>query len=162
VVLYDINWEMMAAGRPKTLASPHCGLVSFVQGDAEKIALPDHNFDAAMVGFGIRNLTHFEKGFKEMYRVLKKGGVFMCLEFSEPVTPWFRRLYDFYSFHVMPLVGKILANCQPAYTYLPESIRLFPNPEELKSILEQIGFRNVKYRRLTDGIAVIHLGRKAG
>ena len=162
VVLYDINWEMMAAGRPKTSASPHCGLVSFVQGDAEKIALPDHSFDAAMVGFGIRNLTHFEKGFKEMYRVLKKGGVFMCLEFSEPVTPWFRRLYDFYSFHVMPLVGKILANCQPAYAYLPESIRLFPNPEELKSILEQIGFRNVKYRRLTDGIAVIHLGRKAG
>ncbi|MGA2229189.1 MAG: class I SAM-dependent methyltransferase, partial [Syntrophobacteraceae bacterium] len=102
------------------------------------------------------------KGFKEMYRVLKPGGVFMCLEFSEPVTPWFRSLYDFYSFHVMPFVGKILANCQPAYAYLPESIRLFPKPEELKSILEQIGLANVRYRRLTDGIAVIHLGRKAG
>ena len=94
-----------------------------------------------MVGFGIRNLTHFEKGFREMHRVLKTGGTFMCLEFSEPVTPWFRCLYDFYSFHVMPLIGKVLANCQPAYTYLPESIRLFPNPGELKSILERIGFQ---------------------
>lgn len=160
VVLYDINWEMMAAGRRKTSVSPHAGLVCSVQGDAEKMAFPDGSFDAAMVGFGIRNLTHFEKGFREMHRVLKTGGVFMCLEFSEPVTPWFRCLYDFYSFHVMPLIGKVLANCQPAYVYLPESIRLFPNPDELKSILEQIGFRNVSYRRLTDGIAVVHIGKK--
>lgn len=160
VVLYDINWEMIAAGRPKTYASPHSHLVCTVQGDAENIALPDETFDAAMVGFGIRNLTHFEKGFQEMHRVLKKGGVFMCLEFSEPVTPWFRRLYDFYSFHIMPLMGKVFAGCQPAYTYLPESIRLFPSPGELKSILEGIGFRSVIYKRLTDGIAVVHLGVK--
>jgi demethylmenaquinone methyltransferase/2-methoxy-6-polyprenyl-1,4-benzoquinol methylase len=161
VVLYDINWEMMAAGWPKTSASPYSSLVCSVQGDAEKIAFPDNSFDAAMVGFGIRNLTHFEKGFMEMHRVLKVGGVFMCLEFSEPVTPWFRRVYDFYSFHVMPLIGKVLANCQPAYIYLPESIRLFPNPDELKSILERIGFRNMRYRRFTNGIAVVHLGKKA-
>ncbi len=160
VVLYDINWEMMAAGRPKTSASPYSGRVCYVQGDAEKITFPDETFDAAMVGFGIRNLTHFEKGFAEMHRVLKPGGTLMCLEFSEPVTPWFRCLYDFYSFHVMPLVGKVLANCRPAYAYLPESIRLFPNPDELKSILEQIGFEDVRFRRLTDGIAVVHLGKK--
>ncbi len=162
VVLYDINREMMAAGRYKTSASRYRCLIDSVQGDAEKIAFPDDSFDATMVGFGIRNLTHFEKGFREMHRVLRPGGVFMCLEFSEPVTPWFRRLYDFYSFHVMPFIGKVLADCQPAYTYLPESIRLFPNPDELKSILERIGFRNVRYRRLTDGIAVIHLGNKTG
>lgn len=162
IVLYDINWEMMDAGRPKTAASAHRGMVSWVQGDAERIAFPDNSFDAAMVGFGIRNLTHFENGFREMHRVLKPGGTFMCLEFSEPVTPWFRRLYDFYSFHVMPLLGKVLANCQPAYTYLPESIRLFPNPDRLKAILERIGLSNVRYRRLTDGIAVVHLGKKAG
>jgi demethylmenaquinone methyltransferase/2-methoxy-6-polyprenyl-1,4-benzoquinol methylase len=162
VVLYDINWEMMAAGRPKTKASPHRDLVSLVQGDAEALTFPDNCFDAVMVGFGIRNLTHFEEGFRQMHRVLKAGGIFMCLEFSEPVTPWFRQLYDFYSFHIMPCLGRVLAGCQPAYTYLPESIRLFPNPDELKSILERIGLRDVTYRRLTGGIAVIHLGKKTG
>jgi len=162
IMLYDINWEMMAAGRLKTLASPHHGLIQCVQGDAERIGFPDGCFDAAMVGFGIRNLTHVEEGFREMCRVLKTGGVFMCLEFSEPVTPWFRWLYDFYSFHIMPSLGRVLAGCRPAYAYLPESIRLFPKPDELKSILERIGLRDVRYRRLTDGIAVIHLGKKAG
>lgn len=160
VVLYDINWQMMAAGRPKTAATPDGPLVSYVQGDAETIGFPDETFDAAMVGFGIRNLTHFENGFREMYRVLKKGGVFMCLEFSQPVTPWFRALYDFYSFYLMPYIGKALANCGPAYCYLPESIRLFPGADELKAILERIGFCRVTYRRLTDGIAVVHLGKK--
>ena len=160
VALYDINWQMMAAGRPKTTATPDGALVSCVQGDAETIGFPDETFDAAMVGFGIRNLTHFENGFREMHRVLKKGGVFMCLEFSQPVTPWFRALYDFYSFYLMPYIGKALANCGPAYCYLPESIRLFPGADELKAILERIGFGRVTYRRLTDGIAVVHLGRK--
>lgn len=160
VTLYDINWEMMVAGRPKTNATPHAGHVRYVQGDAENISFPDESFDAAMVGFGIRNLTHFEKGFAEMHRVLKKGGVFMCLEFSEPVTPWFRRLYDFYSFYLMPMIGKALANCGPAYAYLPESIRMFPGAEELKAILERTGFYDVRYRRLTNGISVAHVGRK--
>lgn len=162
LVLYDINWEMMAAGRPKTLLSPYRNNVTWVQGDAEFIAFPDNSFDAAMVGFGIRNLTHFERGFREMHRVLKPGGTFLCLEFSEPATPWFRQLYDFYSFHIMPLVGKVFAGCQPAYAYLPESIRLFPKPDQLKAILEDIGFHKVAYRRLTDGIAVAHLGKKTG
>jgi len=161
IMLYDINREMMNAGRAKTNASPNAGMISFVQGNAEHIAFPDNSFDAAMVGFGIRNLTHFENGFKEMHRVIKPGAVFMCLEFSEPVTPWFRTLYDFYSFHIMPLVGKVLAGCRPAYAYLPESIRLFPDPDRLKNILEEIGLRDVRYRRLTDGIAVVHLGYKA-
>ncbi|MEM5789700.1 MAG: ubiquinone/menaquinone biosynthesis methyltransferase, partial [Syntrophobacteraceae bacterium] len=161
VFLYDINWEMMAAGKPKIAQSGHGARINHVQGDAEWIAFPDNSFDAAMVGFGIRNLTHFRNGFREMYRVLKPGGTFLCLEFSEPITPWFRWLYDFYSFHIMPYVGKVLAGCRPAYTYLPESIRLFPAPDELKGILQDIGFRNVRYRRLTDGIAVAHLGKKA-
>lgn len=85
----------------------------------------------------------------------------MCLEFSEPVTPWFRALYDFYSFYIMPALGKMLAGCRHAYTYLPESIRLFPSPEELKGQLESIGFERVVYRHLTNGIAVVHLGVKA-
>ncbi len=161
IVLYDINWEMMAAGRPRLAQSSGGDKISHVQGDAEQIAFPDNSFDGAMVGFGIRNLTRLENGFREMHRVLKPGGTFLCLEFSEPVTPWFRSLYDFYSFRVMPLLGKMLAGCQPAYTYLPESIRMFPSPEELARMLRNIGFRDVYYRRLTDGIAVAHLGKKS-
>ena len=84
----------------------------------------------------------------------------MCLEFSQPITPWFRSLYDWYSFYLMPAIGKILVGSRRAYTYLPESIRLFPGPDELKSILENIGFSQVTYRRFTNGIAVAHLGVK--
>lgn len=156
VVLYDINWAMMVAGRPKVERSGFGDRIDHVQGDAERLAFADGSFDAAMVGFGIRNLTHMEAGFGEMHRVLKPGGKLMCLEFSEPVTPWFRALYDFYSFHIMPALGSLLAGCRHAYTYLPESIRLFPDPPELKRLLEAMGFHHVVYRRLTNGIAVIH------
>ena len=161
VVLYDINWAMMVTGRPKVLDSPFAGHIEYVQGDAESISFADESFDAAMVGFGIRNLTRMEQGFREMHRVLKPGGMMMCLEFSHPTTPWFRFLYDFYSFYIMPTMGKVLAGSRHAYTYLPESIRVFPGPRELKGILEDIGFRRVTYRKLTDGIAVVHLGVKA-
>jgi demethylmenaquinone methyltransferase / 2-methoxy-6-polyprenyl-1,4-benzoquinol methylase len=93
--------------------------------------------------------------------VLRPGGKMMCLEFSEPVSPWFRFLYDFYSFYIMPAAGTLLAGSRRAYTYLPESIRLFPDPDRLQFILQKIGFTGVKYRRLTNGIAVIHTGIKA-
>ena len=161
IVLYDINCAMMETGRPKVVSSAYAGNIAYVQGDAETLSFADATFNAAMVGFGIRNLTHMEAGFEEMYRVLKPGGKLMCLEFSEPVTPWFRALYDFYSFHIMPALGLLLAGSRHAYTYLPESIRLFPSPEELKTILEKMGFTSVRYLRLTDGIAAIHTGIKA-
>jgi demethylmenaquinone methyltransferase / 2-methoxy-6-polyprenyl-1,4-benzoquinol methylase len=160
VALFDINWKMMEIGRPKVAESPFGDRIVYVQGDAEHICFADGTFDAAMVGFGIRNLTHMERGFQEMHRVLKPGGKLMCLEFSQPVTPWFRSLYDLYSFYIMPLMGKLLVGSRRAYTYLPESIRLFPGPEELQETLEDIGFHRITYRRLTDGIAVIHLGIK--
>lgn len=160
IVLYDINWAMMKTGRPKVERSPFADNVNYVQGDAERISFADCSFDGAMVGFGIRNLTNPEQGFREMHRVLKPGGTIMCLEFSQPITPWFRWLYDFYSFYIMPAVGKVLGGCEPAYTYLPESIRMFPGPEQLSAILEEIGFTRVTFRRLTDGIAVIHIGTK--
>ena len=92
VLVYDINRAMMAAGRPKLAKAVWTSRIAFLQGDAERLACPEESFDAAMVGFGIRNLTHPELGFQEMHRVLKPGGRFMCLEFSQPVTPWFRRL----------------------------------------------------------------------
>jgi demethylmenaquinone methyltransferase/2-methoxy-6-polyprenyl-1,4-benzoquinol methylase len=113
-----------------------------------------------MVGFGIRNVTHMEQGFGEMYRVLKPGGKMMCLEFSEPTNPVFRWLYDFYSFSIMPWLGQIIVGSRKAYTHLPESIRMFPLPDELTALLENLGFTQVRHRKLTNGIAVIHLGVK--
>jgi demethylmenaquinone methyltransferase / 2-methoxy-6-polyprenyl-1,4-benzoquinol methylase len=160
VVLYDINRAMLAAGRPKVARAGLAGRILYVQGDAEVLSLPDNYFDAAMVGFGIRNLTRPEQGFAEMHRVLKPGGKIMCLEFSTPKTPWFRWLYDLYSFTVMPLAGKLLVGSWEAYTYLPESIRKFARPEEVAAVLNDLGFHQVRYRRLTNGIAVIHLGVK--
>lgn len=160
VLICDINLAMMETGRRKLAGNRYHGRIELVQGDAELLPFRAEQFDAAMVGFGVRNLTDMEKGFEEMFWVLKPGGRFMCLEFSRPVTTWFRWLYDVYSFYVMPLAGKILAGSREAYTYLPESIRVFPGPEELKAILERFGFVDVRYRRFTNGIAVVHTGRK--
>jgi demethylmenaquinone methyltransferase / 2-methoxy-6-polyprenyl-1,4-benzoquinol methylase len=162
VVLADINRKMMETGRHKSAHGRIRKQIIFVQGDAERLSFRSECFDAAMVGFGIRNLTHMEEGFREMHRVLKPGGRFICLEFSNPTSPLFRRLYDFYSFHIMPLLGLIFGGSRQAYTYLPESIRLFPSPDELSRLLEEIGFRQVTYRPLTNGIAVVHWGFKNG
>jgi demethylmenaquinone methyltransferase/2-methoxy-6-polyprenyl-1,4-benzoquinol methylase len=160
VVLYDINRMMMESGRRKSSNASSREKILYVQGDAENISFGSKRFDAAMVGFGIRNLTHMEEGFKEMYRVLKPGGRILCLEFSQPTAPLFRWLYDFYSFYIMPFLGLLIVGSRQAYTYLPESIRVFPLPQELSVLLEGIGFSKVTYRKLTNGIAVIHVGVK--
>lgn len=160
VLLYDFNRAMIEAGRPKVVRASLSERVRYVQGDAQEIALKSERFDAAMVGFGIRNLTYMERGFREMHRVLKPGGTLMCLEFSQPTSPWFRRLYDLHSFLYMPLVMRVLGRSMPSYTYLPESIRTFPPPAELTALLERIGFTDVTYRRLTNGISVVHVGTR--
>lgn len=160
VVLYDINRAMIEGGKPKVVRAFLSRSVDYVQGDAEMISSPQGCFEAAMVGFGIRNLTNMEKGLAEMHRVLKNGGRLMCLEFSLPTSFWFGWLYDFYSFRLMPLAGELLAGTRNAYLYLPESIRKFPPPDKIAEILRSIGFSRVAYRRLTNGIAVIYTGVK--
>jgi len=160
VFIYDINRAMMEAGKIRPENIELQSSIHYIQGDAECIACPSNRFDAAMVGFGIRNLTHLKLGFEEMYRVLKPGGKVMCLEFSKPVNPIFRWLYDFYSFQIMPLAGAIIAGSRQSYCCLSETIRMFASADELKQILERIGFESVSYKRLTNGIAVIHTGRK--
>ena len=160
IIIYDINRKMMQAGRAKRNRPAQRNRIEFIQGDAESISFADEVFDAAMVGFGIRNLTHMDVGFQEMHRILKPGGKMMCLEFSKPTASVFRWLYDVYSFHVMPLLGQVLVGSRQAYTLLPESIRMFPLPEALSALLRDIGFHKVVYRRLTNGIAVVHVAEK--
>jgi demethylmenaquinone methyltransferase / 2-methoxy-6-polyprenyl-1,4-benzoquinol methylase len=155
-VVYDINRAMLEAGRNKTTNQSIRKKLFHVQGDAEFIAFPDHSFDAVVVSFGIRNVTHLKQAFAEMHRVLKPGGKLLCLEFSKPVNPVFCRLYDFYSFHVMPFLGELLVGNRQGYVCLPETIRLFSLPEELSRILREIGYAQVHFRRLTNGIAVAH------
>lgn len=160
-LVYDLNRAMMEAGRDKVAALPPNPGIGFIQGDAEQLALADGSVDAVIVGFGIRNLTHMPQGLQEMYRVLKPGGRLVCLEFSTPPAVWFRRLYDLYSFYLMPLVGRLLVGSWQAYAYLFESIRVFPLPAELAALLREIGFSRVAYLPLTQGIAVAHLGKKS-
>lgn len=160
VTIYDINRAMMTAGRPKLIKKGVGQRIRLVQGDAERIAFPDHSFDVAMVGFGIRNLTRLQTGFKEMHRVLRPGGRLLCLEFSRPLNPVFRWLYDFYSFNIMPLLGQLLVGSAESYACLPETIRMFPLPNELCDILTTIGFHQTRYQLMTNGIAAAHVAVK--
>ncbi len=159
VTIYDLNRLMMEAGRKKRFNTPGNN-ISYVQGNAEMISFPDNTFVIAMIGFGIRNVVDMRKGLKEIYRILKPGGRMMCLEFSTPGNPVFKRLYDFYSFYFIPLAGKMITGSRQAYTHLPVSIRKFPLPDKFSVILRNIGFSNVVYQKMTHGIAVIHMGRK--
>ena len=160
IIVYDINRAMIESGRHKINGSASGKRIWFVQGDAEHLPFPDGHFDAAMVGFGIRNVTRMDQGFKEMCRVLKPGGKMMCLEFSKPTAPLFRWLYDLYSFHFMPLLGGVVAGSYKAYLHLTESIRTFVLPEHLTGIIEQAGFSKIITRKLTNGIAIIHMATK--
>ena len=160
VTLYDFSSAMINAGRTKKNNSPIRKRVHYIQGDAQQISFQDESFDATMVGFGIRNVINMKKAFKEMHRVLKPGGKIMCLEFSQPTSPLFRLLYDYYSFYMIPFLGKCIAGSVNAYTHLPESIRTFPSPDRLSDILKNVGFFPVTHKKLTNGIAVIHLAKK--
>ena len=160
ITLYDFSSAMINAGRFKKNNSSIRKRIEYIQGDVQQLSFQNESFDVAMIGFGIRNVIDMKKGFKEMYRVLKPGGKMMCLEFSKPVSPLFRLLYDYYSFYIIPFLGKAITGSVQAYTHLPESIRTFPSPDELTDILKNIGFLHVTHKKLTNGIAVIHLAKK--
>lgn len=160
VVVYDINEEMLRVGRAKCVDKGRLKGLEFVCGNAEDIAFPDNTFHCATVGFGIRNVTHLDRAFAEMRRVVKPGGKVMCLEFSHPTNAVISKLYDIYSFNVIPEVGEAVTGSRAPYVYLPESIRKFPPQEELKKIMEAAGLFKVRYNNFFNGIAALHIGYK--
>ena len=155
VVLTDINGAMLAAGRDRLI---NAGLVMpVVQCDAEKLPFPDGHFDCVSIGFGLRNVTRKDHALAEMRRVLRPGGVAAVLEFSkvwEPLKP----AYDWYSFSVLPRLGKLVAGDGDSYRYLAESIRMHPDQTELKTLMEDSGFDSVAFHNLAAGVVALHLG----
>lgn len=160
VTVFDINKSMLDVGVDRVIDHGYVGNIKFVQGNAEDLPFEDETFDVATVSFGIRNVTRLEKAFKEMTRVVKTGGKVMCLEFSHPTNELFSKVYDFFSFNIIPKIGEVIAKDRDSYEYLVESIRKFPDQEKLKGILEDCDLYKVKYYNLTNGIAAIHIGHK--
>jgi demethylmenaquinone methyltransferase/2-methoxy-6-polyprenyl-1,4-benzoquinol methylase len=159
-VLSDISPEMLEEGRAKVAAKGLAQRISIAQGNAEALPFPDRTFDAYTIAFGIRNVTHIDAALREAHRVLKIGGRFLCLEFSECQVPLLDRLYDFHSFEVIPRLGELTAGSAEPYRYLVESIRRFPNQEKFAGLIREAGFERVSVRNLTGGIAAIHSGWK--
>ncbi len=159
-VLCDISPEMIDVGRRRVSAAGLEARITFAQGNAEALPFPDRSFDAYTIAFGIRNVTHIEAALAEAYRVLKIGGRFLCLEFSQVQVPILDALYDFHSFEVIPRLGSLAAGEADAYRYLVESIRKFPNQTRFADMIRAAGFARVSHRNLTGGIAAIHSGWK--
>lgn len=158
--IYDINQAMLDEGRTKAYDRNNFKNIEWVCGPAETLPFEDDTFDAYTISFGLRNLTEKDKALAEAYRVLKPGGTFLCLEFSHVDNDTLKKLYDFYSLKVIPLMGQAVAKDKDSYKYLVESIRNFPNQEKLKQMMENAGFSNVIYENLNQGIVAIHQGWK--
>ena len=157
-VVCDINADMLNAGAARQSAAQFGDRLARACGDAEHLPFPDGSFDAYTIGFGIRNVTDREAALREAFRVLKPGGRFICLEFSHPLTDGMQKLYDLYSFNVIPKLGEIVANDRESYQYLVESIRRFPLQEAFAGEIARGGFSRVTYENLTGGVAALHMG----
>ncbi|PWR20482.1 bifunctional demethylmenaquinone methyltransferase/2-methoxy-6-polyprenyl-1,4-benzoquinol methylase UbiE [Zavarzinia compransoris] len=157
VTVADINAEMIVVGRDRALDQGRLAL-DWTVGDAERLPFADRSFDYVTIAFGIRNVTRIPVALKDMRRVLKPGGRFMCLEFSKVVVPGMDRVYEDYSFKVIPRIGGLVAGNADAYRYLVESIRRFPDQDTFAAMLREAGFEQVQYRNLTGGVAAIHSG----
>ena len=152
----DINADMLEVGRAR---ADERGLeIAFVEGNAEALPFPDASYDAVTIAFGIRNVPRIEVALAEAYRVLRVGGRFLCLEFSTVDVPGLDALYDFYSFNVIPALGRAVTQDADAYRYLVESIRRFPRPDAFAEMMRAAGFRRVSFQRMTGGIVALHSG----
>jgi demethylmenaquinone methyltransferase/2-methoxy-6-polyprenyl-1,4-benzoquinol methylase len=155
-VVCDVNQRMLEIGRARALDRGILLGVEWLAADAERLPFAGRSFDLYTIAFGLRNVTRFEAALAEARRVLKPGGRFMCLEFTPEVMPLLQPLYDLYSFHLVPLLGRVVTGDRDAYTYLVESIRGFPRQGELAEMIAGAGLEQVRYRNLTGGIAALH------
>jgi len=160
VTVCDINAEMLKVGEARAAQKKYGERINFVCGDAMALPMPDKSVDAYTIAFGIRNVTRVEEALSEAFRVLKRGGRFLCLEFSPEVAPGLQNIYENYSFHVIPKMGEIIANDRESYQYLVESIRRFPAPKKFASMIEQAGFSKVTFRTMSGGVVALHSGYK--
>ena len=160
VVLSDINGSMLRRGRERLTDNGIAGNIEYVQANAECLPFPDDTFDCITIAFGLRNVTDKDKALRSMNRILKPGGRLLVLEFSKPVTPGLAPVYDIYSFKLLPLMGKLIAKDAESYQYLAESIRMHPDQQTLKGMMDEAGFSKTKYHNLTGGIVALHKGFK--
>lgn len=160
VVLTDINESMLKMGRDKLRDRGIVGNINYVQANAEALPFPDNYFDCITISFGLRNVTDKDKALRSMFRVLKPGGRLLVLEFSKPLLAPLSKAYDAYSFHVLPKIGELVVKDPDSYRYLAESIRMHPDQDTLKGMMQNAGFDNVSYFNLTGGIVALHRGFK--
>ncbi|QYJ82013.1 MULTISPECIES: bifunctional demethylmenaquinone methyltransferase/2-methoxy-6-polyprenyl-1,4-benzoquinol methylase UbiE [Shewanella] len=160
VTLADINDSMLKVGREKLRNRGVVGNVNYVQANAEALPFPDNHFDIITIAFGLRNVTDKDAAIRSMLRVLKPGGKLLILEFSKPQHDLMRKVYDLYSFKVLPKMGDIITQDAGSYEYLAESIRMHPDQETLKGMMIDAGFEQVEYTNMTDGIVALHKGYK--
>lgn len=158
VVLSDINGAMLAHGRNRLIDAGLLRGVSYVQANAERLPFPDSSFDCVTIGFGLRNVTDKAAALASMRRVLRPGGQLLVLEFSQPVAPGLKPLYDTYSFRVLPVLGKMVAQDEDSYRYLAESIRKHPDQETLLGMMRDAGLEDCRYHNLAGGIVALHRG----
>ena len=161
VVAADINASMLQHGRDRLLDAGITGNVDYALADAEHLAFADNVFDCAAMAFGLRNVTDKDAALRSLQRVLKPGGRLVVLEFSRPVLPALNKLYDFYSFNVLPRLGRRIADDEASYRYLAESIRMHPDQQTLRDMMQQAGFVRCDYHNLSGGIVAVHRGYKA-
>ena len=159
VTVLDINGDMLDVGRERVPAR-HAGQVDFVEANAEDLPFEDKSFDGYTIAFGIRNVPRMERALSEAFRVLRPGGRFLCLEFSKVDMPGLDKVYDLYSFNVIPQMGKMVTGDAESYRYLVESIRRFPSPGLFAQMIEEAGFRRVTWKAMTGGIVCLHSGWK--
>lgn len=160
VVLADINHSMLNVGKEKLLNKGIIGNLHYVQANAEALPFADNHFDVITIAFGLRNVTDKSKALASMFRVLKPGGRLLVLEFSKPTTEALTKVYDAYSFYLLPQIGKLVANDADSYRYLAESIRMHPDQETLEQMMRHVGFEQTSYTNMTGGIVALHRGFK--